>query len=186
MTWLVPGAGGYLKRAFTGIADVVVTNTVTPTSVFSPSNRTYDGGLMIPANSAYVGQTYEFVVRGKISTDIILPGDFTVTVKLGGVTIATAVRTSTLIGLIVSRNFDLRGTLTMRALGSTGKVRLAGDMRIDKGDGTFAGEPLTADTETTVDTTVDRSFDILAAWSSARAGNILTIASATVNRQIAA
>ena len=163
---IVPGV------AFTQIADKTIGNTTTETTMFS----TGVGSLNIPANSLVAGRTYRIKLKGYASG---INGDTsTIKVKIGTTELVSSTgawQTLTDIG------FTLEFEFTCRTTGATGTIAGNGYSLVSGGQGfsTVSMRALLAGTDT-INTTASQDIDLTYQWSSANAGNTITITNASI------
>lgn len=176
-----PPVQAVFQTVYTATADKSVTNTSAEVSLFSGTANMMDAGLTIPGGSLYVGRTYQSTIRGAYSTQGLLPGNLTIRVKLGGVTVATAAMTA-LVGAILEKGFLIAFTLTCRSLGTNGSVAVAGDVGFNTALNDRILYEIQTVTNPVVNTTVDQQLDVTAQWQTASTPNSLLVKTATVSR----
>lgn len=160
-----------------------VSNTTTETSMVSAG--TGSGSRTIGSGVITAGKTYRYRVVGYIGT-VATPGNLTINLKLGGVTIASSTvndLTGPLSGSSDYR-FICEGNLTCLTSGSSGTIL---------SDGTFAhstGSGLPFNTffldnsggTSTVNTTISNAFDLTATWATASSSNSIIAYTVTLEQ----
>lgn len=160
---------------FAQTATATVANTTTPTTLFS----TGIGTLTLPANFWIAGKTISINMGGVFST-FTVPGNVTIAVKLGSVTIATGTITNILAS---ATNNAFMGFLdiTCRTTGATGTVMCNGNVNYDTG--TLARGFLALNNSgatATIDTTASQAIDVQITWATANAANTISATTARV------
>lgn len=161
---------------FVGTATKTVANTSSETTIFPSS---FVGGLTVPANFWSVGSSIKIRCGGVFST-FVTPGNLTVNVKLGGVTIATVV----IAALLASANnngWTGEMIVTCRSAGASGTVVCDGLI-------SYAATSITrnfADLDnngatSTVDTTAATALDITVTWATASTSNTISCVTSSV------
>lgn len=168
------GPPGPTPLLFCQLADQIVQNTTVETSLIAANGW---GSLLIAANTILAGKTYRVTARGRLSSSG-LP-TLTLRVKFG-TTVIIATNATALIADPVNGGWELRATLTFRAIGTAGAVMGQGMFIYD--DQTNSNRPisLVSLSPTTIDTTVQITPDVTVQWGTAGAGNIFTCTNLTV------
>ncbi|MBS0477733.1 MAG: hypothetical protein JSR79_00330 [Proteobacteria bacterium] len=172
-TWQTPSTG--MKVLYKTTASATVGNTTTETSLFGSGV----GSLTIPANSLAVGSYLRLTLRGTCQT-ITSPGNQTIKVKIGGLTVCTA--TTTLASTTPGQYTEIVADLYVTAIGASGSVNGHGKWaKYDSSIGdTF--EIVTPGTAQTVNTTGTLAVDCTMTWATANANNTMTIYTATLEQ----
>lgn len=157
-------------------ASVTIANTTTETTTLS---GTCVGSLTIPANWLSVGSSFRLKGGGVFST-FLTPGNVTVRIKLGGVTIATGT-ISNILASATNSGFDFEAIVVCRTIGASGTVMANGIATYETG--TLARGTLSlnnAGATSTIDTTANAAFDVTYQWATANASNTVTITTAAI------
>lgn len=147
----------------------------------SPNNATIlettliDGGvgsLIVPANGFTVGDSFSVVMGGKISCSNSSP--ITIRVKSGAIVLATTGLVS--LPQITLKNWKLKVTFTIRAIGAAGVASIVthGDfLYLKDSNSSFEGMTFSSTNNTTFNTTISNTLGITAQWSALNATNVL-------------
>lgn len=165
----------YRTLLFAQTATSTVANTTTETSLFSTGvgSATIAAALLIP------GKTIS-VIGGGIFSTTITPGNLTIKVKMGGVTIATGTITN-LVGSQTNDPFEIGCQIVCYTNGATGTVMVNGNMNYQSGtlQRGFVALNNTGAT-TTINTTTSNLIDISATWATANASNSISMTTCNV------
>jgi hypothetical protein len=157
--------GGLFSQTASGAA---VSNTTTPTSIVGSGV----GNLSVPANGFQVGDSFNAVMGGIISTG----NGQTVQIQIrsGAVILADTGAVSLPNGL-TNRTWDIDVDFTIRALGAAGVASIVSSgFFIYANAGAIQGADFTSINNTTFDTTTSNTLDIIVTWGAANASNSIT------------
>jgi len=154
-------------KLFAQTADsTAVTNTTTTTSILS----TGVGSLTVAANGFTVGDSFFFNIKGDISS--LNNATITIEIKSGSVVLATSGAVT--LPTITNKFFELEVDFTIRAIGAaaTASVMTVGEFNYVKDGGNqFEGAMFHTLNNTTFNTTVSNTLDVVVTWGAASASN---------------
>ena len=153
---------------FTQIADKVIADTTTETTMFG----TGVGTLTLPADFWTVGKTIRLEIHG----DFADTGNPTAEVQVyQGATSLIDSGAITLSGLAGTEEWECHVVITCRSVGETGTLETIIDWEYETTTGSSAIERLDVQgTTTTIDTTASQVLDATFQWGTAVAANTLT------------
>lgn len=169
------------NKQFAALAEVVITNTTTKTSALSAS---FAGiGKIIAANKLKKGSIIRMRISGLITIPALLPGNLVLGLELGGVTVASATITSSLLGLLALTNsaFDATASLLVRNDGVSGSVIPGGSVGFMTGAGRQFADLVNAGSPSTINTTIPNTVDMTLKWSDASTSRSVKVTLATIN-----
>ena len=143
-----------------------VTNTTTPTSIIG----TGEGSLTVPADYFSVGDSFHCNIKGDLSS--LNNETLTIEVKSGSVVLASSGAIT--LPSITSKYFELEIDFTIRAIGGTGvgSIVTSGEFNYVQNSGNaFEGAMFHSLNNTTFNTTISNTLDVLVTWGSASASN---------------
>lgn len=143
-----------------------ITNTVTSTSILS----TGVGSLTVPANAFVVGDSFFLNIKGGISA--LNNETIKIEIKSGSVVLATS--GSVTLPAITNKFFEIEVDFTIRAIGgaATASIVTAGEFNYVKDSGNqFEGAMFHSINNTTFNTTISNTLDVVVTWGSASASN---------------
>lgn len=159
---------------FVQTQDVIVQNTLTETTLIGVG----EGSLILAANTIKVGGFIEATIQGVISRTANPTLRFRA--KASGFTILdTGFK---VISGITNGHWVARISAITRAIGTTGKIMLAGSFVTSGGDHFEMVRIGTSPDEVTLDTTVAIALDFTVEWGTADAANIINAQLARVER----
>lgn len=162
----VNSTGGPL---FVSTADAAVANTTTETSIFGSGT----GTKTLPANYITAGKNFRVLVRGRMGTKAVAPGNLTIKFKLGSTVLWSAVIAPAI--SLANDYFEFVGDFTGRTTGASGTVFAQAIAAYNDGTTTTVNAPIAANTGTsTIDTTATQVVDVTATWATADANNTIT------------
>lgn len=169
---IVYNAGGNTLYSRSAIFLQTADGSVTGTSATS-SFGTGLGVKTFAANTLTVGKTVTVLIGGTLAT-VTVPGNLTVAVKIGSVTISTATITNVQGSLTTGTGaFQLNMMVTVRTTGATGTVVCNGNVNYTTALLTRGFAALNnAGATSTIDTTSSQLIDVI--WTWATTGNTLT------------
>lgn len=160
---------------FTGTASKTVANTTSETSLIP----TGIGSVTLPAGFLAVGKRIRIAGGGVFST-ILVPGNVTVRMKLGSVTVASVV-ISNILSSASNNAFQFTGSVTCRTTGASGTVVTDGNASYETGLLSRGFAPLNnAGATATVDTTTSKALDVTVQWATGSASNTMTVTNASI------
>lgn len=138
-----------------------ISNSTTETSLIPPN---YAGQSVIPGNWFTPGANSRIVMYGTCTTPLAV-GTATIRVKIGGVTVASAVTTS-LLASLTAQQFNIRLNIQCYTVGTSGTFGIGGSVRYPSGLlGIGSGEVPIVATGIVFDSTVAQSVDVTLQWS---------------------
>lgn len=162
---------GSIVKVFEQTASQSIGNTITTTTLFG----TGKGSLTFAANTLTTGR--EIIVRmgGVYSTPVVSPNNGTVTVSLGGVTLATGT-----VNALLANTSNAQWTgwfkLVIRTEGASGSIVCDG--LVNYSIGTNVAYPSIAlnnsGNATTINTTTSNAIDITWTWGGTNASQVIT------------
>ena len=154
---------------FVGTTNKTVQNTVTETTLFPAAG----GTLVIPANQVVAGSLLRITIQGAFITDAI-PPTLRFRVRLtGGASVVVGDTTARALAFItVDSLFSLVFEIRTDTLGATGIINACGRVVVPTATVT-APEfwSLRTGSGHVIDSTVDQTLDVTAAWGTANANN---------------
>lgn len=143
------------------------------------------GSLLIPANSLKAGNTIRATIRGKISSHSVAPTT-TLKFKVGHIEIIDDVPTMVYVELIANAGlltanlngiyFETNILITVRAIGTTGKMILDGNSFFKDAINISAGiQRVLMGNEVTVNTSLDNTIDMTYLFDAANESNTITV-----------
>lgn len=150
-----------------------VTNTTTETTLIDSGV----GLAEVLANSVKVGDSFVFLMCGYHSS--ISNPTITINVKLNSTTILTTGPIT--IGNTTDEYFEIRGNVTVRAIGVSGSIFPQGFFYVSgNGGNSFSMVNTSA---ITVDSTIDQQADITVTWGTASTSNSITSTNFTISKR---
>jgi hypothetical protein len=166
----VGGFYGVTNSVFRQTSTVTVANTTAETSIVGSGL----GSNSIASNVLQAGMCIRVSGSGVYSTLAVLPGNLTINIKFGGVTISTTTITNLLLGA-ANAGFDYTAIINVNSSGVSGSAQMAGQfayLAALSGSRLF-GDLNNSGNAQTLNTTIANTVGVTCQWATASASNTL-------------
>lgn len=156
------------QTGFVQTTSTTVANTTTTTSMLS----TGVGSLTLPTNTLVAGKNYRLRAAGSLGTTST-PGNLTLTLTLGGVSLGTAVLQD-LPASTTGAGWQAEFDIVCRTTGTSGTSIASGSVSHDKSPGRSGASFNPTASVATIPTNQSNTFGLTATWATANASNTIT------------